>query len=164
MTRIKANTVVFSHIALASQLARENENLTLTPYHDTVDKLTCGYGRNLQDKGISIAEAELLLANDITEAHARLRSEFSFYRTLSTIRQAVFIDLYHNMGMNGLLTFKKLLRAAQFNDWDEASAQLQDSRYWTQTGIRAQRNYLMMRFDKLYSREEARSYFTNQRK
>ena len=161
MTRINPTTVPFSHVSLAAQMARENENLTLTPYHDTVGKLTIGYGRNLEDRGLTIAEAELLLANDIIEAHARLTTELSFYRQASDIRRAVFIDLYHNMGMGGLLTFIKMLRASQIGDWDEAAAQLQDSRYWQQTGIRAQRNYLMLRFDRLFSREETRSYFKN---
>lgn len=163
MKKIRPIIVPFSHISLASKMARDNESLTLKPYHDTVGKLTIGYGRNLEDKGLTIAEAELLLANDVVEAHGELQSQFAFYRKLSEIRQAVMMDLYHNLGIGGLLTFKKMLRALQIGDFDEAATQLQDSKYYKQVGIRGQRNMLMIRFDKYFSREETRSYFKDQK-
>lgn len=153
----------FSHIALASKMARDNENLALKPYHDTVGKLTIGYGRNIEDKGLTIAESELLLANDVVEAHGELHAQFTFYPGLSETRQAVLMDLYHNMGLPRLLTFKKMLRALQIGDFDEAANQLRDSRYYGQVGVRAQRNFLMLMFDKYFTREEARSYFVNQK-
>jgi|SRR5665811_1434779 len=161
MSNIKPIIVPFSHISLAAQMARENENLTRTPYHDTVGKITIGYGRNLEDKGITIPEAELMLANDVVEAHGVLQEEFGFYRGLSEIRQAVMMDLYHNMGLGGLLTFKKMLNAIQIGDFDEAARQLQDSKYYKQVGLRGQRNFLMIKFNKYFSKDEARSYFVN---
>lgn len=162
MKPIKPNIQPFSHIALAMQMARENENLTFTPYHDTVGKLTIGFGRNLEDKGISHSESELLLANDVTVTHAMLLSEFGFYKSLSEVRQAVLMDMLHNMGMGGLKKFKKMLHACRVGDWDEAGRQMQDSQYWKQVGVRAKRNYLMLRFDKYFTRAEAESYFINQ--
>lgn len=42
-----------------------DEGLRLKPYRDTVGKLTIGIGRNLDDVGISEAEAEYLLSNDL---------------------------------------------------------------------------------------------------
>jgi len=144
------------------QMARDNENLTFTPYHDTVGKLTIGYGRNLEDKGISHSESELLLANDVTVSHALLLAEFGFYKSLSEVRQAVMMDMLHNMGMGGLKQFKKMIRALMIGDWDEAAAQMKDSQYWDQVGVRAKRNWMMVRFDKYYSKAEAESYFKNQ--
>ena len=37
----------------------------LFPYRDTVGVLTIAYGRNLDDTGISLDEADLMLDNDI---------------------------------------------------------------------------------------------------
>ena len=42
-----------------------HEGLRLTPYHCTGNKLTIGYGRNLDDVGISQSEAEILREHDI---------------------------------------------------------------------------------------------------
>lgn len=161
MKRLKPQTVPYSHIQMAMNMARENENLTLKPYHDTVDKLTVGYGRNLEDRGLTMAEAELLLANDVIEAHEELHTQLAFYKELSEIRQAVLMDLYHNMGLSGLLGFRNMLENLRNSQWDEAAEDLKDSRYWDQVGARAKRNYLMIRFDKPFSRQETESYFTN---
>ena len=51
--------------------------MRLTPYRDTVGKLTIGVGRNLDDVGITDAEARFLLENDIarTVADLELRVE-----------------------------------------------------------------------------------------
>ena len=51
---------------LRSQLER-HEGLRLKPYRDTVGKLTVGYGRNLEDVGISRDEADFMLDNDIDQ-------------------------------------------------------------------------------------------------
>ena len=46
-------------------LIARHEGLRLTPYHCTGGKLTIGYGRNLDDVGISRSEAEILREHDI---------------------------------------------------------------------------------------------------
>ena len=47
-------------------MLKRHEGLRLKPYQDTIGKLTIGYGRNLDDRGISKEEAEYLLRNDIS--------------------------------------------------------------------------------------------------
>lgn len=49
---------------LEKDLIRD-EGLRLKPYHCTAGKLTIGYGRNLDDNGISEEEALSMLRNDI---------------------------------------------------------------------------------------------------
>ena len=45
-----------------------SDGLRLKPYRDSAGKLTIGVGRNLDDNGISEAEARLLLARDVDDA------------------------------------------------------------------------------------------------
>ena len=51
---------------LRERIAR-HEGIRLTPYRDSVGKLTIGIGRNLDDLGITLEEAHHLLDNDIAE-------------------------------------------------------------------------------------------------
>lgn len=149
-------------IKIARELIDEAEGDSLTVYECPSGKLTIGRGRNLEDRGITQAESDMLLANDVVLGYDECYTQFSFFKELSEIRKAVVIDLYHNLGLTGLLGFKKMLRAFQMEDYDEAANQLKDSRYWDQVGDRAKRNYLMIKFDRHYTKSEAKSYFTNQ--
>lgn len=144
---------------IAKTLIDENEGNVLTVYRCPAGKLTIGRGRNLEDRGITHEESDYLLRNDVAEAHSRLSSEFAFYKGLSEIRQAVLIDMYHNLGLTGLLGFRKMLTALRNGDWHEAAEQVRQSRYWSQVGVRAMRNYCMLKFDRYYTREEARRFF-----
>jgi lysozyme len=49
---------------------KRDEGLRLKPYQDTVGKWTIGYGRNLDDRGISKYEAEAMLRNDVASTPA----------------------------------------------------------------------------------------------
>lgn len=51
---------------------RSHEGLRLKPYRCTSNKLTIGYGRNIEDNGITIDEAEYLLNNDVDKCIKQL--------------------------------------------------------------------------------------------
>lgn len=159
---MKPEIVPYRHLQYAETLITENEALTVKPYKDQVGKWTIGYGRNLDDRGIRYNEAELMLANDIEEAQHALEIELDFYAGLSDARKAVMIDLYHNLGFEGLMKFQKMLEALRVGDWDKAAYELKDSRYWDQVGIRAKRNWYMLKFDVYATTETVKSYFANQ--
>ena len=50
------------------------------PYVDSVGKWTLGYGRNIEDNGISDVEADYLLTNDIATTLYELKGAFPFIR------------------------------------------------------------------------------------
>lgn len=158
---MRPQIVPYRHLQLAETLITENEALTVKPYKDQVGKLTIGYGRNLEDRGIRYSEAELMLANDIAEAEESLSKEFGFFWGLSDERKAVMIDMYHNLGLSGLMKFQNMIAAIRVKDWDRAAHEIQDSRYWEQVGVRAQRNYYMMKFDVFATQETVTKYFAS---
>ncbi|OJT01555.1 glycoside hydrolase family protein [Marinobacter nauticus] len=128
---------------LKSQLER-HEGLRLKPYRDTVGKLTVGYGRNLDDVGITPEEAELMLDNDIDAAEKHLLT-VDEYNGLDPIRQAVICNMCFNLGFYGLMAFRKMWKAIARKDYTEASKQMLDSRWARQVGYRAQELAEIMR-------------------
>lgn len=125
-------------MTLRDQLIRD-EGLRLKPYRDTASHLTIGVGRNLEDKGISLGEAELMLDNDIRESTAAVLARVPCALRLNEARLGALINLAFNLGIGGLLGFTKMLAAVEREDWREASQELLLSAYHGQVGIRAER-------------------------
>lgn len=123
----------------AVELIKLHEGLELTVYKCTAGKNTIGYGRNLDDKGITEAEAEVMLVNDMAEHETWLQNEFAFWGELNEARQAVLIDMTHNLGRTGLLGFKNFIAALAVADYSKASVEMLDSRWARQVGMRAHR-------------------------
>mgnify|MGYP003145046955 CR=1 FL=1 len=128
---------------LKSQLER-HEGLRLKPYRDTVGKLTVGYGRNLDDVGITPEEAELMLDNDIDAAEKHLKT-VDEYNGLDPIRQAVICNMAFNLGFYGLMAFRKMWKAIARKDYTEAAKQMLDSLWARQVGYRADELAQIMR-------------------
>ncbi len=127
-----------------------HEGLKLKPYRCTAGKLTIGVGRNLDDKGISREEALFLLRNDIHEVMDALEKH-EWYLALDPIRQKVVIDMAYNLGVGGLLKFRKMIAALEYGDYEGAADQMLDSRWAEQVGMRATRLAEMMRSGRDYA-------------
>lgn len=124
--------------SLLDQLKRD-EGWRPMPYRDSVGKLTIGYGRNLDDVGISMIEGEKMLDADILRTTARLESAFPWTSTLDEVRCGVLVNMAFNMGVGGLAQFKNMLAKVQSGDYAGAAQEMLDSKWATQVGDRAQR-------------------------
>ena len=51
----------------------------------------------------------------------------------------------YQIGVNGLLKFKKMISAIEFGDWEEAERQALDSKWAKQTPARAHRHAKVIR-------------------
>jgi lysozyme len=129
--------------AMTRQL-RLHEGLRLKPYRCTAGKLTIGIGRNLEDRGITFEEAAYLLANDIAAEERELLRALPWVAKLDEVRQRVLLDMAFNMGVVGLLAFKRTLATIQAGDYQRAAAMMLDSRWAGQVGQRAERLSRMM--------------------
>ena len=125
------------YIKQATASIKVHEGLRLHPYKCTAGKTTIGYGRNLDDVGIDLAEAESLLQRDITLTDVNLHRDFKFFKDLNDTRKAVLIDMAYNLGMNRFKKFRKMLTALENQDYSEAAHQMLDSRWANQVGKRA---------------------------
>lgn len=129
-------------------LIKEDEGLRLKPYRCTAGKLTIGYGRNLEDAGITEGEALHMLRRDLLRVTLQLDNRIGYFHNLSEVRRAVLINMAYNLGVNGLLRFKKMFGAIERKDWFAASREMMDSKWATQVGNRAKRLAWMMKHDK----------------
>jgi len=124
---------------LLIQELKRDEGVKLKAYQDTVGIWTIGIGRNLQDVGVSMDEAEYMLANDIDVAVGELQRTFDWFEGLSDARQRVCINMCFNLGLSRLLGFRKFLAAMAIGDWETAGIEMLDSKWSRQVGVRSTR-------------------------
>lgn len=114
-----------------------DEGLKTEPYIDTVGKTTIGVGRNLDDNGISQAEAMFMLTNDIEMVETELDARLDWWRGLPDDAQRALCNMTFNLGWPRLSKFEKMLAALKDRDFEEAAAQALASKWATQVGQRA---------------------------
>lgn len=122
--------------SLISMLKR-NEGFRSKPYRCTADKLTIGYGRNLDDIGITEVEAEFLLKVDAMRATDGAGDIFPKILDYTENRQIAIINMVFNLGKTRFKKFEKMISAIHIGDWESAANEAMDSRWYGQVGIRA---------------------------
>lgn len=124
-----------------------------TAYLCPAGVLTIGWGHNLEARpvrglgpgsSISEAEADSLLRADLAELAFLLDTRMPWWRGLGPARSAVLLDMAFNLGLSGLLGFRRMLAAVRRNSFDEASSEMLDSRWAAQVGGRARELAAMM--------------------
>lgn len=113
-----------------------HEGLKLKPYKCTAGKLTIGVGRNLDDNGITEAEAIMMLKYDIEVARSALL-RYGWFVTMDSIRQEAIINMVFNLGMTRFLQFKKTIAHLQNKEWNLAADEMLRSKWAEQVGNRA---------------------------
>lgn len=120
---------------LSDQLKR-HEGVELKPYVCPAGYLTIGVGRNIQDNGISMEEAEILLLNDIDRCWMQAKT-LPGWDSMNEARRAVLVNMVFNMGLPRVQGFKKMLAALEDEDYAAATREMLDSRWARQVGDRA---------------------------
>lgn len=125
-------------MTLFDQLKRD-EGLRLSPYKDSLGKLTIGIGRCLNTVGISAGEAQMLFNNDVIRTTQALASALPWTAGLDPVRLAVLQNMAFNMGVQGLLKFQNTLKLIQVGSYQIAAGEMLKSAWANQVGARAQR-------------------------
>lgn len=120
-------------------LIKRHEGFCNFAYECTAGKLTIGYGRNLDDVGITKDEAEVLLHNDLYECASDLKNNFQWFPYLSEQRMQALVDMRYNLGRAGFRRFKKMIKAFEQMDYATAAKEMLDSHWARQVGERALR-------------------------
>lgn len=136
------------------QLERITEQLKMDegyrkfPYKCTADKLTIGYGRNLEDVGISINGASYLLSYDLKMIFFRVSHCFNWFLNLSDVRQEVVINMIYQLGSSGFFKFKNTIKLIEEGNYLFASDEMLNSKWAKQTPKRAKRLSYAMKHNK----------------
>lgn len=130
---------------MKAELTRD-EGLRQRLYKDnaTPPRNTIGVGRNLDDVGVSIEEAQYLLANDIKRAIEQLDANLPWWQNLDGTRQRVMVNMCFNLGIKRFLGFQNTLTFIKNGDYDSAADEMLKSAWAGQVGARAQRLSQMM--------------------
>jgi len=115
----------------------------LFPYHDTVGKLTIGYGRNLDDVGISRVEAAMFLTADIQTVLRECMS-LPYWEGLDPVRKIVVADMVYNLGMPKFRQFVNFNEAMLNKDYNVAAFEMRDSKWYRQVTRRASKLHTAM--------------------
>ena len=119
------------------ELIKRQEGLRLHPYDDNGDQ-SIGYGRNLTSVGISEAEAEQLLLNDLDRVRTEVRERYEYFDGLSENRQIAVMSLAFNLGATRHAKFINHHNAMAAGDFHRASREIfPGSLYATQVPSRA---------------------------
>jgi len=121
----------------AIEMLKKHEGLRLKPYRCTAGRLTIGYGRNIQDNGITEEEALFMLTADMLIAEQELCGIFGRYGSFSENRKAALINMIFNLGKTRFLLFRNMIKSINEGDWDLAAGEAMDSIWATQVGNRA---------------------------
>lgn len=130
-----------------------HEGYRAEKYVCTGGKTTQGIGHNLDNNPLNEIEkimikdlnhwtkpeARFVLSNDIEKCKLMLDNMVRGFNKLDDERQYALVDMCFQLGINGLLKFKKMLKAIEVGDFEEASKQCLDSSYAKQTPSRANR-------------------------
>ena len=115
---------------------KRHEGLRLKPYLCSEGKITIGFGRNLEDMGISEKEAEMLLMSDIQRCYEEL-DVFSWFHDLDQVRQEAMVNMLFNLGLPTFLEFKRTLKFMAEGAYSQAAEEMLDSKWVRQVGDRA---------------------------
>lgn len=129
-------------------LVKKHEGFRSKAYRCPAGRLTIGYGRNIEDNGISEPEAVFLLRDDLAGCSYQAEG-FSWFSVLNAPRQVVIISMLFNLGITRFLGFKKMIGALEQQDYQRAADEMLASQWSTQVGRRSQELAIIMRSGEL---------------
>ena len=133
--------------ALKQQLIR-HEGIVPHAYQDHLGFWTIGVGRLIDKErggGLSPDEIEYLLNNDIERVHYQLTKRIGFWERLTPNQQQALCNMAFQLGVGGLLGFRKMLAALERGDKSTAEAEALDSKWARQTPNRAREVAAMLK-------------------
>ena len=115
------------------------------PLKAAMGSITIGYGRNLEANPITPTEAHEWLHRQVQILHTQITAGFPPFTLLDEARQYVLIDIAYNVGVAGLLAFRKMLAHVKDFRYDLAADEMLASRWASQVPTRAQHLAQIMR-------------------
>jgi len=124
------------------QQLRRDEGEVLHAYKDKFGYLTIGVGILIDERkggGLTSEESAWLLQRRLEGKTKELDAALPWFKYLDTVRQAALLNMAYQLGVDGLLEFRKMLAAVRDLRWAEAESHALDSDWAKQTPERARR-------------------------
>lgn len=113
------------------------EGFRAKPYKDSLGYPTIGYGIKLASKNANIDHFECEIPETVAKLWTKTHlqkvddklSKYSWFIDQRKDVQDVLVSMCYQLGLNGLLGFKKMITALSVNDMEEASKEALDSKW-----------------------------------
>ena len=116
-----------------------SEGFRSRPYRCTENHLTIGYRFAIKDLELDEDICDMILERKVAKLVERLEKNLPYLPSLPKDAQDVLIEMAYQMGVSGLLKFKKTLMYVETKDYKDASVEMLDSRWAKQTPNRAKK-------------------------
>ena len=146
-------------IEISGRMLKKEEGFRAKPYLCSEGYPTIGYGQKIGDKFEPLPDVEttepeaykkMLGMNEANEkTYLNNPDIYRCYFHLNDNRKAVMLSIAYQIGIYGVLKFKKLLASLERADYNEAANQMLDSLAARQTPTRWKRNAEQMRTGEL---------------
>ena len=129
---------------------RRDEGVRYSPYLDSEGIKTVGVGHNLEAHPLELSypltdeQVNQILADDLVRVFSGLDRKIGWWRNLSYARQRVLANMAINLGVDGLLGFRRMILAVDRGHYDQAAREMLNSKWATQVFGRAVRLAKMM--------------------
>jgi len=131
-----------------TQLERD-EGFRPRPYKDHLGHWSVGYGWSLETgPPLSEETARIILNEHVGMIVADLHSRLPWTKQLSQPRFGVLVNMAFNLGIHGLMSFRRMMAALKTEDYDRVAEEMISSRWARQVGSRANRLAEQMRENK----------------
>jgi len=117
---------------------KKDEGFRRHVYQCTEGKNTIGYGFNL-DAGISEELASVILDEQLHAVATSLRQNISSFDGFPDEVKNVLCNMGFQLGVSGLLKFKRTIAALELGMYEDAAKEMLDSKWARQTPNRAKR-------------------------
>ncbi len=138
-----------SGLQKAKELIKAHEGMREKMYLDNTGHYTIGFGHNLQFMPISENACNVILDDDLQWFAENLPKHLPWVNNLSAERYAVMLDMAFNLGIMGLLRFKKFLNYMADGKYLQAADEMLDSIWARQVGTRAVHDANIIRTGKI---------------
>lgn len=126
-------------MTLRDQLMRDEGGIRLSAYQDSRGLWTIGVGHCIQTRPISRRAAEVIFEDDLIDTLNDVHRALPWAAALGDARFAVLANMAYQMGMGGLLSFRRMLAAVERRDFAQAAAEMRHSEWARQTPNRCER-------------------------
>ena len=145
----------------AKQETKIFEGFSSKVYKDTKGKRTVGYGFNIDDpvvsksvpldvkaglRGITQEESDIIFDKLYARANkdaVTFLGKDTFNKLPAQARNSI-VDMSYNMGLNKLSEFKKMKKALEAGNFEQAAIEMKDSAWFSQVGNRSKKHFETM--------------------
>ena len=106
-------------------------------YQCTEGNDTIGVGCKVDDLFLSEKVCDLILEEKLNDLIPRIERKLSWFRYAQDEVKLVIVNMSYQMGLSGVLKFKRALAAMEIKNWDLAATEMLDSLWARQTSRRA---------------------------